>query len=119
MNRSAYGSNATTAQRSDMVGVHFEAHTIEPARVDALIARNGTYSFGEHDRRAAMQQTVGLVGARIDDHACGEGVIVDRFKTNIEQSKDGVLAVCIELSELRGTLPNAQVSLSMCFVFLL
>lgn len=113
MNRSAYRGNATTAQRADMVGVHFEAYTIKPARIDALVARHGPHGFGEHDRRAAMQQTVGLVGAGVDDHACGEGVIVYRFETNIEQTEDGVLAVCVELFEFGGTLPNAQVSLSL------
>ena len=116
MNRSAYRGNATTAQRADMVGVHFEADTIEPARVDALVTGRGTDRFGKHHRSATMQQTVGLVGAGIDHHAGGKGLVVDRFETDIEQFDDGVLAVCIELIKVRGTMPNAQVTLSVVFI---
>lgn len=60
-----------------------------------------------------MQQSIGLMSPGVDHHACGKGLVIDRLETYIEQFDDGVLAVCIELIEVRGTMPNAQVSLSV------
>ena len=48
-----------------------------------------------------MQQAVGLMGAMIDRHARGQGIVVEAFKTDVQQFTDGVFLDRVELVDIR------------------
>ncbi|MCY1393242.1 hypothetical protein D9M71_81310 [compost metagenome] len=55
-----------------------------------------------------MEQAVGLVGAPVDHHAGGQGLVVVGLEADVQAFADGVLQVFVELRKIRGLVPQAH-----------
>ncbi|MNO79123.1 hypothetical protein D3C76_702830 [compost metagenome] len=64
-----------------------------------------------------MQQAVRLMGAVIDDHAGGQGLIVKSFETDVQHFADGVFLDCVQLLDVRGGAPQAHRRVSSLVLF--
>src|SRR5690606_23270601 len=108
VHRSGLAMYAAAAQTTQVVGVDLQADAVEALGVDAQIARHRAEGFREHHRGTAVQNAVGLMGARIDHHAAADGMVVESIEADVEHLADGVLLLPVEAFEVRLDSPDTH-----------
>jgi len=64
-----------------------------------------------------MQQAVGLLGALLDHHARGQGIVVEAFTPDVRQFTDGVFLDLVELVDLLLGAATGSWGLSLLVLF--
>ena len=106
MHRARRAGNPALAYGTQVIGIYFHAHAVEPIHVDAQGGGHATKRLGKHDACPSMQQAQWLRGPVVNRHGAAQIVFPYLREPNVQMLKHGAASPGVKVLCGQALLPD-------------